>query len=97
MREETKSRPEAATALGVGGFQNLETTATGVSATHTGNIERWDQYLQSFVNEAIRAAVSGVNALGDRADSATGKFLALARAASRVHVGSSVSGGERRR
>lgn len=76
-----KQKLEEAAAAGVGGFHNLEVTASGVSATLTGDIAQWNKTLQEFVNSALQAAVSGVGALGGAAASATGKFLALANAA----------------
>jgi tape measure domain-containing protein len=88
-----KQALNAATASGIGGFVGLQETATGVSATLTGDIQRWDQFLQSFVNGAVRSAISGVGALSREASNATSEFLSLASAASRVRVGSSIGGG----
>ncbi|KAA3625891.1 MAG: hypothetical protein DWQ08_08735, partial [Proteobacteria bacterium] len=87
--EVIKTALNAATAMGIGGFRNLETTATGVSATLTGDIARWQEYLQAFVNEAIRSAISGVGALGNEAGDATKRFLELAEAAAKVRAGGS--------
>lgn len=84
----------AATAMGIGGFRDLEVTATGVSATLVGDIARWNEYLQSFVNEAIRGAINGVDSLGSQASTATGRFLELAKAAAKVRVpGATILGG----
>lgn len=89
--DQIKMALEAATGMGIGGFKNLQTTATGVSATLTGDIQRWNDFLQSFVNNAIQSAISGVNSLEDGARGATEAFLELARAASKA--GSSRSRG----
>ena len=84
---------DAATAMGIGGFRALETTGTGVTAVLTGDIARWDEYLQGFVNSSVRDAVSGVNAIGSAFANVTRHASEAARAASQVRVGSTVRGG----
>ena len=92
--DEIRNALNAATAAGIGGFVGLEKTATGVSATLTGDIRRWDQFLQSFVNNSIQAAVSGVSSIGSAAGQATSNFIKMASAArSATRAASSVRGG----
>lgn len=84
---------DAATAIGIGGFHSLQNTGSGVTAVLTGNIDRWDEYLQGFVNSSVREAVSGVNAIGSAFASVTRHASQAAKAASQVRVGSTVRGG----
>jgi hypothetical protein len=79
--ETIKTALQAATAIGIGGFRDLKTTATGVSATLTGDFAKWDTFLQQFVNNSIGSAVNGISALGDEARGTTSQFLAMASAA----------------
>lgn len=74
-------------------FLELKETLTRVSTTLTGDIQRRDEFLQSFVNGAVRSAISGVGALSREASNSTSEFLSLASAASRVRVGSTIGGG----
>lgn len=89
--DQIKQALHAATAAGIGGFHSLQVTGTGVSATLTGDMQRWNDFLQAAVNASIQEAASSMGKLANEAGHATNKFLELARAAAKVAAGGGVS------
>lgn len=85
-----KAAMEAASASGIGGFRNIEQTASGATAVITGDILRWREFLEGFVKMSLQDAINGVGSLEGSARSATQAFIDLAAAASSVSSGGSV-------
>ncbi|KAA3621806.1 MAG: hypothetical protein DWQ08_13595 [Proteobacteria bacterium] len=77
--EAIKNALQQATAAGIGGFSNLEVTASGVSATLTGDIAQWRKYLDDVLSAALSVA-GGFRDVGSEASGAVSDVMALAKA-----------------
>lgn len=93
--EVIKQALHAATAAGVGGFRLLQTTGSGVSAQLTGDMQKWNDFLQSTVNSSIAAMTSGLGGSKAEANSLTQAFREMAAAASSVKAPRIAGGGGR--
>jgi hypothetical protein len=79
--EAIKTSIQAAGAIGVGTFKNIQQTANGASVSVQGDLRKWKTYLDGAIGVAISNMNSGLGGTVNQADALTNAFKNAAAAA----------------
>ena len=94
--EAIKTSIQAAGAIGVGTFKDIQKTATGASVSVQGDLRKWKTYLDGAIGVAISNMTNGLGDTVNQAEALTNAFKDAARAASQLRSPSGSSSGMQR-
>ena len=94
--EAIKTSIQAAGAIGVGTFKNIQKTATGASVSVQGDLRKWKTYLDGAIGVAISNVTNDLGSTVNQAEALTNAFKDAARAASQIRSPSGSSSGMQR-